>query len=147
MAFQRAIDSGHPEWAPAAANSLGVLLATAQDPPDVAGARAVYQRAIDSGHSEWAPAAAYNLGVLLAAQDPPDVAGARAAYQRAIDSGNTEQAPMAIPIRTPTRPSACLLITGAEAGCNPDAVSGLRRGCRGLLEGDDPGVIVRKPRD
>src|SRR3954468_1625715 len=29
---------------------------------------------------------------------------------------------------------------GRELGGNPDAVSGLRRECRGLLEGDDPGV-------
>ena len=48
-AYQRAIDSGHPEQAPAAMVSLGVLL---NEQGDVEGARAAFQRAIDSGHPD-----------------------------------------------------------------------------------------------
>jgi predicted negative regulator of RcsB-dependent stress response len=107
-AYQRAIDSGHAEWAPEAAINLGVLLAEQTDVAYLsslshlnrltlaavaASARAAYQRAIDSGHAEWAPRAAINLGVLLAKQG--DVDGAWAAYQRAIDSGHAEWAPKA----------------------------------------------------
>jgi Tfp pilus assembly protein PilF len=89
-AYQRAIDSGHPDAAPMAARYLGFLLA---EQGDVAGARAAYQRAIDSGHPDAAPIATNNLGRFLAEQR--DVAGARAAYQRAIDSGHPDAAPWA----------------------------------------------------
>jgi hypothetical protein len=75
-AYQRAIDSGHAEWAPEAAINLGVLLAEQTDVAYLsslshlnrltlaavaASARAAYQRAIDSGHAEWAPKAAASL--------------------------------------------------------------------------------------
>ena len=48
-AYQRAIDSGHPDAAPKAMVNLGVLLA---EQGDVEGARAAYQRAIDTGHPD-----------------------------------------------------------------------------------------------
>jgi len=89
-AWQRAIDSGHPEAAPGAAYNLGVLL---EEQGDLEGAKAAWQRAIDSGHADQAPRAARNLGVLL--QKQGDLAGAKAAYQRAIDSGHPEAAPKA----------------------------------------------------
>ncbi len=87
--FQQAIASGHPDAAPKAAASLGLLL-TGQG--EVEGARAAYQQAIDSGHPDAAPAAAGGLGVLLAGQG--EVEGARAAYQQAIDSGNPNAVPL-----------------------------------------------------
>jgi tetratricopeptide (TPR) repeat protein len=89
-AYQAAIDSGHPDYAPAAQVNLGALLA---GQGDVAGARKAYQTAIDSGHPEQAPKAAIDLGALLARQG--DVAGARKAYQTAIDSGHSRYAPQA----------------------------------------------------
>ena len=88
--YQLAIDSGHPYWAPHAADRLGALFAAQGD---AAGARAYYQLAIDSGHAEVAPRSAANLGILLAGQG--DAAGARAAYQRAVDSGLDDVAPFA----------------------------------------------------
>jgi tetratricopeptide (TPR) repeat protein len=88
--YQLAIDSGHPYWAPHAADRLGALFAAQGD---VAGARAYYQLAIDSGHAEVAPRSAANLGILLAGQG--DVAGARAAYQLATDSGHPDVGPAA----------------------------------------------------
>ena len=60
-AYQRAIDSGHPEWAPAAARDLGNLL---WRQGDVAGARAAFQRAIAFGHPRGAPDAARRLQAL-----------------------------------------------------------------------------------
>jgi hypothetical protein len=46
VAYQRTIDSHHPELAPRAAVDLGALLA---EQGDVAGARVAYQRALDAG--------------------------------------------------------------------------------------------------
>jgi Flp pilus assembly protein TadD len=80
-AYQKAIDSGHPDYASGAANNLGVLLARWGDE---AGARAAFQKAIDSDHPRYASEAANNLGVLL--NKSGDQAGARAAFQKAIDS-------------------------------------------------------------
>jgi tetratricopeptide (TPR) repeat protein len=88
--YQLAIDSGHPYWAPHAADRLGALFAAQGD---AAGARAYYQLAIDSGLDDVAPRSRANLGLLLAAQG--DVAGARAAYQLAVDSGHPDVAPAA----------------------------------------------------
>ena len=88
-AYQVVIDSGHPDYAPVAAQSLGHLL---RQQGDVAGARAAYQQAIDFGNPNVTPSAEVSLGNLLR---EGDVAGARAAYQRAIDSGHPEYAPMA----------------------------------------------------
>jgi trypsin-like peptidase/tetratricopeptide repeat protein len=89
-AFERAIESGHPEYAPMAARNLGVL---AEKQTDVAGARAAFGWVILSGHAEQAPVAAIHLGALLAGQG--DVEGARAAFERAILSGHAERAPAA----------------------------------------------------
>jgi tetratricopeptide (TPR) repeat protein len=86
-AYQKAIDSRHTDYAPAARVKLGALLA---GQGDAAGAQAAYQKAIDSGHPEHAPDAAVNLGALLAGQG--DTAGARAAYQKAIDSRHSRYA-------------------------------------------------------
>ena len=57
-AYQRAVDSGHPDQAPRAAGALGDLL---WQQGDVAGARAAYQKAIASGHPEAAAMAAHSL--------------------------------------------------------------------------------------
>jgi WD40 repeat protein len=102
-AYQKAIDSGHPEHAPAAALNLGNLLSEeARRKPlrtgyflllkqgDAARARAAYQKAIDSGHPEHAPAAALSLGIIL--EEVGLEVSARAAYQKAIDSGHPEHA-------------------------------------------------------
>jgi len=89
-AYQRAVDSGHPDQAPRAAFGLGV---PRQDRGDTDGARAAYQPAADSGHPDAAPMAARNLGLLLQGQGDTD--GAAAAYRRAIDSRHPDAAPMA----------------------------------------------------
>jgi hypothetical protein len=89
-AYRQAVESGHPDAAPAAAFYLGVLLA---GQGDVQGARAAYRQAIESGYPDAAPMAAVNLGQLLAEQG--DVQGARAAYRQAIDSGHPDAAPAA----------------------------------------------------
>ena len=89
-AYQRAIDSHHPDAMPGASLNLGALLAEQQDP---AGAKAAYQAAIDSHDPEAMPGASLDLGALLAEQQDP--AGAKAAYQAAIDSGHAEYAPQA----------------------------------------------------
>ena len=60
-AYQRAIDSGHAEHAPAAAVFLGYLL---DEQGDVAGARDAYQRAIDSRHPRFGPLALQALETL-----------------------------------------------------------------------------------
>jgi tetratricopeptide (TPR) repeat protein len=84
---QQAIDSRHPDIAPAAAFSLGAML---QQQGDLTAARAAYRQAIDSGPRDQAPNAATALGILL--QEQGDITGARANYQRAAGSGNTEAA-------------------------------------------------------
>ena len=89
-AYQRAIDSEHPEYAPAATSNLGVLLG---EQGDLEGAREAYQRAVDSEHPESAPMAALNLGVQLGEQG--DLEGAREAYQRAIDFKHPDLSPKA----------------------------------------------------
>ena len=85
-AYQRAIDSGHPKYAPMAAFGLGTLL---QEQGNEQGAQAAYQQAIDLGNPDVTPLAARSLGNLLRESD---VAGARAAYQQAIDSGHLDHA-------------------------------------------------------
>lgn len=89
-AFQRAIDSDHPDVAPMALGNLGNLLAQRRDFLD---ARSAFQQAIDSGHPEAAPMAIFNLGVSFMEQGDND--GAREAYQRAIESGHPNAAPRA----------------------------------------------------
>ncbi len=89
-AFQIAIASGHPNWAPLAAAELGGLLSAAGDKPAAEGA---YHVAVDSGHEDAAPRAAYNLGLLLAERG--DTAAAEAMYERAAESGHPDAAPRA----------------------------------------------------
>ncbi|MGK8502004.1 tetratricopeptide repeat protein [Nocardia asiatica] len=89
-AFQIAIASGHPNWAPLAAAELGGLLSAAGDKPAAEGA---YHVAVDSGHEDAAPRAAYNLGLLLAERG--DIAAAEAMYERAAESGHPDAAPRA----------------------------------------------------
>jgi len=84
-AYQRAIDSNHPDAAPVAANDLGTLLSQAGD---VEGARAAYQRAIETGGPELSPPASLNLGILLARHS--DIKGARAALEVAIHSDHRQ---------------------------------------------------------
>lgn len=57
-----AIDSGHPEQAPAAAVDLASLLALYGD--DVPAA-SWFQRRAESGHEQLTPRAAFNLGITL----------------------------------------------------------------------------------
>lgn len=90
-AYQRGIDSGHPDHAPYAGRHLGDLL---KEQGDVEGAKVAYQRAVDFGDSHEAPWTARRLGYLLERQG--DVEGARAAYQRAIDSGHPRAAAEAV---------------------------------------------------
>jgi tetratricopeptide (TPR) repeat protein len=82
-AYQRAIESGHPDWAPIAMIDLAMLHAGA-GAAGAARARARLEQAEATGHRDQAPRAADLLGDLLASQSDPD--GARAAYQRAIAS-------------------------------------------------------------
>ena len=89
-AFEQVISSGHPDYAPVAANSLGNFLRQAGDPD---GARAAYQQAIDSGHPQWAPIAALNLGMML--PEAGDKAGARDAFEHVVRLGHAEHAPLA----------------------------------------------------
>jgi tetratricopeptide (TPR) repeat protein len=80
-AYQRAIDSGHPEWSVTAAFGLAQLLEAEADPE---GAQAQL-RLIAEGANQIQAAGAWDLlGDLLVRTE--DNAGARAAYQRAIDS-------------------------------------------------------------
>lgn len=79
-AFQRAIDSGHPDISPAAACRAGGYLHRAGDDDR---ARSFFQLAIDSRHHNWAPKAASDLGQLLETQG--DLDGARRQYELAID--------------------------------------------------------------
>ena len=81
VAFQRAIDSGHPDTSPSAAWFAGAFVR--DDTTDVERARAFFQVAIDSGHRNWAPRAALDLGWLLEMQG--DLDGARRHYELAID--------------------------------------------------------------
>lgn len=83
LAYQRAIDSGDVNGAPAGAWSMGMLLRKAGDMP---GASASFRRAIDSGHPAWSPRAAIDLADALEADG--DIAGARDLYEFAVASGD-----------------------------------------------------------
>ncbi|MBA2344358.1 MAG: tetratricopeptide repeat protein [Rubrobacter sp.] len=87
-AFQRAIDSDHPNAAPRAALNLGALLIERGDDE---GARVAFQRVIDSGHPDQAPKAAISLGALLVEQG--DFVGARVVFEQAIHSSHPDAAP------------------------------------------------------
>ena len=79
-AWQRLIDSGHPDAAGVWV-FLGQLL---QKQGDIRGAMAAYQQAINSGDPDNAVQAVMSLGDLLWEQG--DIRGAMAAYQQAINS-------------------------------------------------------------
>jgi hypothetical protein len=79
-AYQKVMDSGHPELAPLVAAYVGNL----RKQHGLEGADVAYQVAIDSGHPRHAPGAAYQLGGLLEKQG--DIDGAAAAYQIVVDS-------------------------------------------------------------
>jgi tetratricopeptide (TPR) repeat protein len=80
QAYQRAIDSGHDQAAPAGEWSTGALLL---DAGDVAGACAAFRRAIDSGHPAWSVRASLNLADVL--EDSGDAAGAIEQYRSVTD--------------------------------------------------------------
>lgn len=61
-AFQRVIDSGDPDVAPAAALDLGLVFKTLGNNQ---AAQSSYQKAAESGHPDVAPRAARDLGLLL----------------------------------------------------------------------------------
>jgi tetratricopeptide (TPR) repeat protein len=87
-AYQKAIDSGHPEEAPRAAFNLGILF---EERGEYDQAVEAYQQAIASEHTEWAPKAASDLGILFEEREEYDRVAE--AYQKAIDSGHPEVAP------------------------------------------------------
>ena len=89
-AFQAAIDTGHPEWAPDAMVWLGACLGHHGDHD---GAKAAWQRAIAAGHRGHAAAARCRLGDLLLEEGDP--AGAQAAWRSVIDAGDPEWAHVA----------------------------------------------------
>jgi TPR repeat protein len=80
-ASRRAAEAGNAE----ASYSLGVLLATGLDPPDLAGARTWWTRIADAGHTN----AQYGLGVLATRLDPRDPVGAYTWWTRAANAGHT----------------------------------------------------------
>jgi tetratricopeptide (TPR) repeat protein len=83
--YQQAIDSGHEEFAPAAAFGLGILL---EESEESARAQEAYEQAVASGHAEFAPWAAYNLAVLF--ERLGDLDRAEEAYERAIAFGHPQ---------------------------------------------------------
>ena len=89
-AFRLIIESGHPNWSPAAALKLAGDLAAMDD---YEAAVSAYRLAFESGHPTHKPIAALNLGFLLEEQD--DRVGAATAYQVAIDSGDPDAASIA----------------------------------------------------
>jgi tetratricopeptide (TPR) repeat protein len=91
-AYRRAIHSGHPDLAPAAAYGLGLLLARFPDRFDEA--EWAFRSAVASGHREYAPLAAYDLGTLLAA-GPGRLPDAEALFAAVAHSGHKEYAALA----------------------------------------------------
>lgn len=85
--YQQVIDTGDPEWAPAALNALGRQLEIGGD---AAGARAAYEQVTASGNAGETLVAFELLGDLLRGQG--DTRGAQAAYQRIIDTVDAGQA-------------------------------------------------------
>lgn len=88
-AYQVAIESHHPYWAPTAAWELGNLLTWHGERAD---AQAAFQTAIDSHHPVLAPVAALDLGEFLSGG--AEYAAAQTAYQIAIDSRHPHWAPV-----------------------------------------------------
>ena len=83
--YQQAIDSGHVEFAPAAAFGLATLLEERNELPQ---AQDAYARALASGHPEFAPWAAYNMGILF--ERLQRFEAAKDAYRRALSFGHPE---------------------------------------------------------
>ncbi len=82
-ASRRAAEAGHAD----AQYSLGVMLTTGLDPPDLAGARIWWTKAAEAGRTD----AQYALGVLLATRlSAPDVTGARIWWTKAAEAGHTD---------------------------------------------------------
>ena len=77
--YQEAINSGHQDFAPAAAFGLGILL---EETNDSSGAQEAYEQALEYGHPEFAPWAAFNLGNLFERLEQLD--HAQVAYERAV---------------------------------------------------------------
>ena len=89
--YQQAFSTGHPEQAPEAMFSLGVL---EQDQGNLDQARQWYQQAISTEHPDYAPMAMVNLGALESKQG--HLGQAREWYQQAISTGHPEHAPLAM---------------------------------------------------
>jgi tetratricopeptide (TPR) repeat protein len=83
--YQQAIDSGHENFAPAAAFGLGILL---EELEETSRAQESYVQAIASGHPEFAALAAYNLGVLLERLE--DLDRSKESYEQAIAFGHPD---------------------------------------------------------
>jgi tetratricopeptide (TPR) repeat protein len=85
MLYRQAIDSGHENFAPAAAFGLGILL---EELEEMSRAQDVYKQAIASNHPEFAALAAYNLGILLERLEDSDCA--KEVYEKAMALGHPE---------------------------------------------------------
>jgi hypothetical protein len=75
-----AIDSGHPDMAPAAADALGMMLAANRNDPQALDAAVIaFRHAAESGHPSYARGSGWTLGMLLGLRG--DLAGARTAFR------------------------------------------------------------------
>jgi Tfp pilus assembly protein PilF len=83
--YRQAIESGHPDFAPAAAFGLGALLEERNEIPQAIEA---YETALASAHPEFAPWAAYNLGIVL--EKTGRTAEARERLEKAISLGHPD---------------------------------------------------------
>jgi tetratricopeptide (TPR) repeat protein len=83
--YQQAIDSGHEEFAPAAAFGLGALF---EEWNQLSKAQEAYGHALESEHPEFASWAAYNLGILFERMEEPH--RAKATYEHAISLGHPQ---------------------------------------------------------
>ena len=82
-AYQRAIDSGHRQWMPAAMVGMAQML---QREGDAAGARAIYRQMISNGEPDPAAGATMCLGELLRMQG--DATAARGAKEFSKESAS-----------------------------------------------------------
>jgi tetratricopeptide (TPR) repeat protein len=90
--FERAVATGHPEFAPAA--MIGVGLVRDKVLGDYLGALGAFQQAAGSGSRQWAAQALIDLGDFLDRHG--DEAGAADAWQRAARCGIDEWASIAL---------------------------------------------------
>jgi tetratricopeptide (TPR) repeat protein len=81
-AFERAIGTRHPRWAPQAMIGLGTLLR--RQLGDDTGAQAMFQQAIDSGDADSSACALVQLANMLERRG--DISAAKTAWRRAIGS-------------------------------------------------------------